>query len=202
MDYDLYQTEFLEKYCLEECVSGYLQGKFILDTFCANINLPFTPSYVTQVHRDSRRLPTYLQGEGMPLMMNMLVMLDEFTEENGATYLLPRSHNLKEQPTDNEFYKQSVRIIGKPGTIVLFDSNCFHAAGLNETEHERMGLSLMFIKPFIKQQFDYPRSIGMENYEKLSEHLRQVIGFHARIPASLTEWYQPLEKRMYRSTQR
>jgi len=35
----------------------------------------------------------------------------------------------------------------------------------------------------------------------LPEPLRQVLGYHARTPASLEEWYQPPEGRFYRPGQ-
>ena len=53
----------------------------------------------------------------------------------------------------------------------------------------------------MKQQFDYCRQIGFDNVEKMSEGLQQVLGYKSRIPASLEEWYQPLEKRFYRNDQ-
>jgi len=84
---------------------------------------------------------------------------------------------------------------------VLFDSNIWHAAGVNRSARMRRGLTLAFTKPFIKPQFDYPRAIGYDCADQLSDTLRQVLGYNARIPASLDEWYQPPDKRMYRPGQ-
>jgi ectoine hydroxylase-related dioxygenase (phytanoyl-CoA dioxygenase family) len=36
-------------------------------------------------------------------MVNMLVMLDDFTVENGATYVLTGSHHAPERPQDEFF---------------------------------------------------------------------------------------------------
>ncbi len=59
----------------------------------------------------------------------------------------------------------------------------------------------MYCKPFIKQQYDYSRALGYEKVGRYSNWLKQVLGYHARTPAALTEWYQPKESRMYRQDQ-
>jgi ectoine hydroxylase-related dioxygenase (phytanoyl-CoA dioxygenase family) len=59
----------------------------------------------------------------------------------------------------------------------------------------------MFCKPFMKQQFDYPRAVGYDMADQLLPHTRQVLGYNARVPATLDEWYQPRERRMYRPDQ-
>jgi ectoine hydroxylase-related dioxygenase (phytanoyl-CoA dioxygenase family) len=59
----------------------------------------------------------------------------------------------------------------------------------------------MFSKPFIKQQCDYPRVVGYDRMDALTDHQRQILGYYARVPASLEEWYQPPERRMYRPGQ-
>lgn len=83
----------------------------------------------------------------------------------------------------------------------MFNSNVWHAGGSNTTEHLRRSVTPMFSKPFMKQQFDYPRALGYDRGPAFSEQLRQVIGYNARVPATLDEWYQPPAKRMYHSNQ-
>ena len=89
----------------------------------------------------------------------------------------------------------------RAGSIVVFDSNLWHAAGENKTERPRRALTLAFTRPFVKQQLDYPRALGVERAATLSPELRQLLGYNARVPASLDEWYQPPERRMYRRDQ-
>jgi ectoine hydroxylase-related dioxygenase (phytanoyl-CoA dioxygenase family) len=85
--------------------------------------------------------------------------------------------------------------------VVVFNSNLWHAAGANTTSTARRALTIAFTKPFIKQQLDYPRALGYERQD-FSPTVRQLLGYNARVPASLDEWYQPPEKRMYKSDQR
>jgi ectoine hydroxylase-related dioxygenase (phytanoyl-CoA dioxygenase family) len=83
----------------------------------------------------------------------------------------------------------------------MFNSNVWHAGGNNETDRLRRSVTPMFSKPFMKQQFDYPRALGYEKADDFDDTLRQVIGYNARVPATLDEWYQPPSKRMYRPNQ-
>jgi len=83
----------------------------------------------------------------------------------------------------------------------MFDSNLWHAAGINRSDRPRRALTLAFTRPFMKQQLDYPRALGYARREALSPTLRQLLGYNARVPASLDEWYQPPDKRLYKREQ-
>ena len=174
----------------------HFDGPYILNTFGGLLNLPADASYVGRVHRNQRTFSGQVR-----LMAQLLVMLDEFTEANGATFLLDGSHRLAEKPSDDLFFGSAARAIGPPGSIVVFDSNLWHAAGVNCTDRPRRALTLAFTRPFVKQQLDYPRALGYERGDSFSPALRQLLGYNARVPASLEEWYQPPDRRMYKRDQ-
>jgi hypothetical protein len=188
--------DFLEQGILNSEILDYFQGPFIINSYGGVKNLKNNVSYVGNIHRDIRNFTGDIN-----LMLNMLVMLDDFTEENGATYLLPGSHRSSEKPSEETFYKSAVRTVGKSGDIILFNSNLWHAAGVNTTDQQRRALTLTFTKPFLKQQLDYPRALGYEAESSLSDRLQQLIGYNSRIPCTLDEWYQPADKRLYKSNQ-
>ena len=177
-------------------LKSFFGGNFILNSYGGVKNLKSKPSYVANIHRDIR----FFSGE-FPLMLNLLIMLDDFTLENGATYLLPGSHLSDTKPSDDLFYEKSDRAIGKRGDILFFNSNLWHAAGTNQTDTERRAITITFTKPFMKQQLDYPRSVGYDKMETLKSELQQVVGFFSRTPSSLEEWYQKPEDRFYRPQQ-
>ncbi|HSH97727.1 MAG: phytanoyl-CoA dioxygenase family protein [Methylophilaceae bacterium] len=174
----------------------YFQGNFILNGYGGVINLPNKPSYVANIHRDIR----FFSGE-FPLMLNCLIMLDDFTLENGATYLLAGSHLHPDKPESEAFYKSSDRAIGKKGDIVFFNSNLWHAAGINLTQLSRRAITITFAKPFMKQQLDYPRCVGYDKQQQLTSNLQQILGYFSRTPSNLDEWYQKPEYRFYKPGQ-
>jgi Phytanoyl-CoA dioxygenase (PhyH) len=188
--------ELLEQNHGQTLLERHFQGPYILNTFGGVLNRPNDASYVGRVHRDQRTFSGDLH-----LMVQLLVMLDAFTEENGATYLLTGSHRQPERPSNDEFFRGAVRAVGPAGSIVMFDSNLWHAAGVNRSDRPRRALTLAFTRPFIKQQLDYPRALGYECGDSYSPALRQLLGYNARVPTSLDEWYQPPQKRLYKRDQ-
>lgn len=193
---DLFSLKFLEQKFGDEQIRHFLGGPYILNSLGAVINLKNSQTYVQNVHRDIRTFTGSYR-----LMVQMMVLLDDFTLENGATYFLSGSHKSDEKPDASRFYEQADRALAKKGSIVLFDSNLWHAAGKNNTDVPRRALTMAFTKPFMKQQMDYPRFLGYDFGAGLSEDLRQVIGYNSRVPADFEEYYQPVEKRMYQRGQ-
>lgn len=188
---------FLQQLYLDDYIRDYFAGEYILNSYGALNNLPIsagTYKHGQNFHRDVRTF----SGD-FRLMLNMLVMVDDFTIENGATRLVPGTHRVEQRPDDAYFEQNAVRASGRAGSILLFDSNLWHSAAPNQTSGPRMALTLTFTRPFFKQQMDYPRLLG-EDFT-WDERLRQLLGYNARVPANRDEWYQPPEKRMYKPGQ-
>jgi ectoine hydroxylase-related dioxygenase (phytanoyl-CoA dioxygenase family) len=60
---------------------------------------------------------------------------------------------------------------------------------------------LLCIDQFSKQQIDYVRALGDEFVQSFVPRTQQLLGWYTRVPASLDEYYQPPDKRLYRSGQ-
>ena len=149
--------ELLGQEFLQAALEPFFDGPYILNTYGGVLNLPNDASYVGRVHRDQRTFSGDLH-----LMAQLLVMLDDFTEENGATYFLSGSHRSPARPGDEEFFSAASRAVAPAGSTVVFDSNLWHAAGVNRSDRPRRALTLAFTRPFIKQQLDYPRALGYD----------------------------------------
>lgn len=175
---------------------NYFGSNCIINSFSALDNLPNQPNFSAIVHRDLR-----FYSQDLPVMVNCLLMVDEFTIENGATFLLPYSHKKEEKPTDEEFFKNAKQITGKSGSILIFDSNVWHSSAPNKTNDQRRAIPITVSRSFMKQLLDYPKAIGYEKMDSFSEETQQLLGYHSRVPASLEEWYQPFEKRFYKKNQ-
>ena len=128
-------------------------------------------------------------------------MVDDFTVENGGTYLLPESHLEERKPSNEEFSSKAVQATGKKGDILIFNANIWHASALNTTQENRRAIPITISKPFMKQLLDYPRALGYDNVNSFSKELQELLGYHSRVPASLEEWYQPQDKRFYKKNQ-
>lgn len=170
----------------------YFSSKFIINSFSVLDNNVSQANFSSQVHRDIR-----FYSRNMPLMLNTLVMLDDFTVENGATWLLPGSHMFAEPPSAVYWDKYALQATGKAGDIIVWNSNLYHKSGENTTGIQRRGIPIVFSKSAMKQLLDYPRALGDKRV--FSEENQQLLGYDSIVPASLDEWYS--EDRTYKKNQ-
>jgi ectoine hydroxylase-related dioxygenase (phytanoyl-CoA dioxygenase family) len=128
-------------------------------------------------------------------------MVDDFTKENGGTFLVPESHLEEKKPTEQELLSRAIQAVGKRGDILIFNANVWHASAPNTTQDHRRAIPITISKSFMKQLLDYPRAIGYNRMDEFNDELQQLLGYHSRVPASLEEWYQPESKRFYKKYQ-
>jgi ectoine hydroxylase-related dioxygenase (phytanoyl-CoA dioxygenase family) len=181
---------------VDDLQSDFFKSKCILNSFSALDNLPNQPNFSSVIHRDLR----FYSGN-FPVMINCLVMVDDFTVENGGTYLLPKSHLSYSKPKDEEFFNRAKQAVGKKGDILIFNSNVWHASAPNKTQEHRRAIPITFSRSFMKQLLDYPRAIGYIRMNEFEPKFQQLLGYHSRVPSSLEEWYQPEDKRFYKKDQ-
>jgi ectoine hydroxylase-related dioxygenase (phytanoyl-CoA dioxygenase family) len=169
---------------LNEWVFPYIRESFFNSPFIIHaftvLDNQYGHNFSNEIHRDIR----FFSGE-VPVMLNLLIYLDDFTEENGATWLLPGSQLEKGKPNEEMFNANAVRAVGEAGSILVFDSNVWHRAGENKTGNQRRGIAITLTKSCIKQLLDLPKALGDI---KQPEEIKQLLGYHSRVPASLAEW--------------
>ena len=178
---------------LTDRIEAVLGEGSIVYAYTSSSMPPGKTNYSRRIHVDSPRIiPGYVTNLGVT------IALDDFTEDNGATFFLPKSHTLEEPPTEEYFYKHAKRFIAKAGSVWFFNARIWHAGGDNKTSQWRHGLTLNMCRPFMKQRIDIPRAMGNMDLSSVSEKALQKLGFLAQTPANYDEYYVAPEKRKYR----
>ena len=188
--------ELIKSGFIKDLQDNFFKSKFILNSISPLDNKPNSPNFSAIIHRDIKFF-----SKDLPIMLNGLVLLDDFTVENGATMLLPNSHKIEEKPTDVSFIAECIRAVGKKGDILLFNSNIWHCSAPNYTNESRRAIPMTFSKSCIKQMFDYTKGVKYELDFDFSDDMKQLLGFDSRVPSSLHEWYLPADKRFYKKNQ-
>jgi ectoine hydroxylase-related dioxygenase (phytanoyl-CoA dioxygenase family) len=152
--------------------------------------------FQTRFHRD---FPRILNGYLMSI--NTFFALDEFTSINGATFFVPGTHQKDGRPDDWYLGAQAVSAECPAGSMLVFDSTIWHAAGDNVSGNDRLALNQQFTRSYVKPQVDYVRALGDKAVEAQNDRTQQLLGWYARVVTSLDEFYQPPERRLYRSGQ-
>ncbi|HVE73184.1 MAG TPA: phytanoyl-CoA dioxygenase family protein [Thermoanaerobaculia bacterium] len=158
---------------------------------------PHEKNYAGRIHVDSpRHIPGYVTNIGLAFP------LDTFTRENGAMEIWPASFQRTTAPSVEEFDANKVVLEGlRPGDAVLSNARCWHQSGVNTTAQWRRAVTMNVCRAYMRQQFDFPRLIPAEVAERLSDDVRQFLGYHVRMPASIDEFLAPADQRPYRAGQ-
>ena len=167
---------------LDDIEKNYFGSKYIINSFSALNNLKGNDNFSGVIHRDIRFF-----SENCNLMLNMLVFADDFTIENGATCIFPKSH-LEKEFVHGIWGKSGIQLEGKAGDIAIWNSNLYHCAMPNTTDDNRRAIPIVFCKSNYKQLLDYPRALKNKK-DEFSEDVKQLLGFNAIVPESLDQWY-------------
>jgi ectoine hydroxylase-related dioxygenase (phytanoyl-CoA dioxygenase family) len=187
---------FLENPVLHAYLSSLLGETCILYAYTSSSMPPSGSNFSHRVHVDSpRMIPGYWTNVGV------MVALDAYTEDNGATRFLPRSFERVEPPTLDEFLAESEQTLIRAGDAVVFNARTWHMGGANRTDTPRHAITLNVCRSYMRQRFDYPRLVGEETLSAVGETGRRFLGFDVRMPSTLEEYYLPEDQRLYKAGQ-
>jgi ectoine hydroxylase-related dioxygenase (phytanoyl-CoA dioxygenase family) len=185
-------VEVLELDSLMQPFEWLLGEGCIIYAYTSSSMPPNCGNYSTRVHVDSPRLiPGYATNIGAT------ILLDDFTEENGATWFLPGSHTRAGAPSDEEFYASAKRVVAPAGSVFYFNARLWHAGGINATDRWRHALTINMCRPFMKQRIDIPRAMSHLDLSSCTERVRQKLGFLSQVPANYDEYYAEPGKRKF-----
>jgi ectoine hydroxylase-related dioxygenase (phytanoyl-CoA dioxygenase family) len=147
-------------------------------------------------HRD---FPRVLNGYMMSV--NTFFAIDEFRPDNGATIVVPATHQRDPAPPEEFLRQHALPVECAAGSMIVFDSTLLHAAGENTSGRDRLAINQQFTRAYVKQQVDYVRALGDEVVLAQRDRTQQLLGWYTRVVTSLDEFYRPPEERLYRSGQ-
>lgn len=123
------------------------------------------------------------------LMLQVIWMLQDFTEDNGATLVMPRSQMLATQPDAERFRRDAVIVTGKAGTAVVSHGLLWHDTSQNRTEEPRVSLLINYGNKVIRPLDSEISEVPPEVLARATPKLRQLLGL---------EWQQSLARELAR----
>lgn len=106
--------------------------------------------------------------------------IDDFTESNGATALIPGSHLWGEDEFGSP--EQSVPAVMSAGSVIFFLGTTVHGGGANESNHSRLAVTCQYCEPYLRQQENFTLSIPKERVKQMSPELVSMIGYSISPP--------------------
>ena len=110
------------------------------------------------------------------LLCNALIAFDDFTVENGATHLVPFSHQWHDREVDQSV--DTVQVAMRAGSMVLWEGAMWHAGGANTSHQERMGFFLSHQVSYLRPQEIQLLAVPPEQVREMPDKLKRLVGYH------------------------
>jgi len=110
-------------------------------------------------------------------MCNSVWMLDDFTVENGATRMIPRSHTWRRlpEPGNTSSLPEEELVTGEAGTVVVMNAHMWHGGTANGTDRCRRALHAFYTRNDKPQQQYQKALLRPETIAALTPLQRRVL---------------------------
>ena len=127
-----------------------------------------------KLHRDRYLWSRHLPREIEP-MMNSMWALTDFTEENGATRVIPGSHlwDWDRAPQSGETIAAEM----PAGSVLLYTGSVLHGGGENRSQSPRIGMNITYLLGWLRQEENQYLSCPPEVARQLDPKLRALLGY-------------------------
>ncbi len=129
-------------------------------------------------HRDEEMWPC--SKNGIEYLVNVMWTLCDFTEENGATCIWPRSHfGALNRAVDFEN-----RIVAEAprGSAIVYQGSVTHCAGANRSRKPRTGLIFSYCLGWLKQYENAFLTYPPEVARHFPQRIRELLGYRIHRP--------------------
>ncbi len=171
----------------------HLQNGFILPSH--------PPSETPRVFQNAFHMDFPRVLNGYLASVNVFFAIDAFTAANGGTLVVPGTQQKTVAPARAYLEAAAVPVECPAGSMLVFDSTLWHAAGANVSGADRLAINHQFTRSYIKQQIDYVRALGDAAVLAQAPRTQQLLGWYTRVVTSLDEYYRPEHERLYRKGQ-
>jgi ectoine hydroxylase-related dioxygenase (phytanoyl-CoA dioxygenase family) len=126
------------------------------------------------IHSDDQLIP--MPKPHPPVVCNTMWALTDFTEDNGATRIVPGSHLADCSPDYGAPY-DTVPAEMERGSVLVWHGSLWHGGGANTTAERRIGIAMNYCAGYIRQQENQQLGIPRDIASTFEPRLQQLIGY-------------------------
>jgi ectoine hydroxylase-related dioxygenase (phytanoyl-CoA dioxygenase family) len=117
----------------------------------------------------------------LPCAISVIWAIEDFTEDNGATQVIPGSHRWGlDHPDDHDY---DVHVAAMPaGSAIVFDAALWHRGGENRTSKTRLAISPQYCQPWLRPQESQLLIVPPDTARACSERVRALLGYSIHPP--------------------
>lgn len=187
-----FRDEILDDDLAHEIAEGFFReesGDYWMNT--AQV-IEIGPGNKAQIlHRDLQNNPPYIRmgATGPEAMINFLIGCTDFTDENGATRVIPGSNSWPDF-NDKGTPEMTIPAEMKAGSAILISGKTVHGGGANRSQGLRRGVAFTFQPGFLTPEEAYPFLVDLSVVKQMSKRAQKMIGFRSQYPINCAGLWQ------------
>lgn len=125
------------------------------------------------LHQDDVVYP--LPFPHQPVVLNSMWAFDDFTEENGATLVVPGSHGTPSSARPDAAL--AIPATMPAGSVMFYVGSLWHGGGANRTSERRLGVILEYVVSWLRAQESHLLGVPPEVVATLPTRLQELLGY-------------------------
>jgi ectoine hydroxylase-related dioxygenase (phytanoyl-CoA dioxygenase family) len=127
------------------------------------------------IHRDQWCFDFFPFPADVDVEVSSIWALEDFTELNGATRVVPDSHRL---PNGVRFTLEESSPAEMPrGSVVLYLGSTFHGGGANNSDEVRVGINVDYVLGWLRQEENQYLSYTLDEVRGFPERVQRLLGY-------------------------
>lgn len=128
-----------------------------------------------QIHRDQWAFDFFSFPQGYEVQCNTIWAMTDFTEQNGATRVVPGSNQLGDGLAFTE--ADSVAAEMRRGSVLIYTGSVYHGGGANRSDSTRAGINITYNRSWLRQEENQYLAVPLEIARTLPDDLLRLIGY-------------------------
>jgi ectoine hydroxylase-related dioxygenase (phytanoyl-CoA dioxygenase family) len=128
-----------------------------------------------QIHRDQWAFDFFPFPSGYEVQCNTIWAMTDFTEENGATRVVPGSHKAADRLEYSHAESEPAEMT--KGSVMLYTGSVYHGGGANRSAETRCGINITYNVAWLRQEENQYLAVPKEIAATLPEDLLRLMGY-------------------------
>lgn len=128
-----------------------------------------------RIHRDQWAFDLFSFPKGFEVQCNTIWAMTDFTEENGATRVIPGSHRFDDKLQFT--VKDTIAAAMSKGSVLFYSGSVYHGAGANRSGADRIGLQFIYNLSWLRQEENQYLACPLEIARTLPVELLRLMGY-------------------------
>src|ERR1700722_76022 len=112
------------------------------------------------IHRDQWAFDFFPFPKGYEVQCNTIWAMTDFTEENGATRVIPGSNHFDDRLQFKEAATEAAEM--RKGSVLFYNGSVYHGGGANRWDDTRIGLNITYNLSWLRQEENQYLAVPLE----------------------------------------